>query len=147
VWGPIKGVMSMIPGLGKQLQGVDVDEAELKRVVLPRDELDREPVHRNSTLNLATRAESLTTQTTAPAVFAGGLRADDGTRTHDLLHRNCSQPFAPVRARSLKPPVWMVCVHRAGANPSETPNLAILATASGAESGLVELLGDPLGVF
>jgi signal recognition particle subunit SRP54 len=30
--GPIKGVMSMIPGLGKQLQGLDVNEAELKRV-------------------------------------------------------------------------------------------------------------------
>jgi signal recognition particle subunit SRP54 len=30
--GPLKGVMSMIPGLGKQLQGLDVDEAELKRV-------------------------------------------------------------------------------------------------------------------
>jgi signal recognition particle subunit SRP54 len=30
--GPIKGVMSMIPGLGKQLQGLDVDEGELKRV-------------------------------------------------------------------------------------------------------------------
>jgi signal recognition particle subunit SRP54 len=30
--GPLKGVMSMIPGLGKQLQGVDVNEDELKRV-------------------------------------------------------------------------------------------------------------------
>ena len=30
--GPLKGVMSMIPGLGKQLQGLDVDEGELKRV-------------------------------------------------------------------------------------------------------------------
>jgi signal recognition particle subunit SRP54 len=30
--GPLRGVMSMIPGLGKQLQGVDVDEGELKRV-------------------------------------------------------------------------------------------------------------------
>jgi signal recognition particle subunit SRP54 len=30
--GPIKGVMSMVPGLGKQLQGLDVNEAELKRV-------------------------------------------------------------------------------------------------------------------
>jgi signal recognition particle subunit SRP54 len=30
--GPLKGVMSMIPGLGKQLQGLDVNEAELKRV-------------------------------------------------------------------------------------------------------------------
>jgi signal recognition particle subunit SRP54 len=30
--GPLRGVMSMIPGLGKQLQGLDIDEAELKRV-------------------------------------------------------------------------------------------------------------------
>jgi signal recognition particle subunit SRP54 len=30
--GPLKGVMSMIPGLGKQLQGLDVNETELKRV-------------------------------------------------------------------------------------------------------------------
>jgi signal recognition particle subunit SRP54 len=30
--GPLKGVLSMIPGLGKQLQGVDVDEADMSRV-------------------------------------------------------------------------------------------------------------------
>jgi signal recognition particle subunit SRP54 len=30
--GPLKGVLSMIPGLGKQLQGLDVDERELSRV-------------------------------------------------------------------------------------------------------------------
>jgi signal recognition particle subunit SRP54 len=30
--GPLKGVLSMIPGLGKQLQGLDVNEGELKRV-------------------------------------------------------------------------------------------------------------------
>ena len=30
--GPIQGVLKMIPGLGKQLQGLDVDEGELKRV-------------------------------------------------------------------------------------------------------------------
>ena len=30
--GPLKGIMSMVPGLGKQLQGLDVNEAELKRV-------------------------------------------------------------------------------------------------------------------
>jgi hypothetical protein len=34
-----------------------------------------------------------------------------------------------------------------GSEPERTPNPAILATASGAESGLVELLGDPLGAF
>ena len=30
--GPLKGVLNMIPGLGKQLQGVDVNEADMKRV-------------------------------------------------------------------------------------------------------------------
>jgi signal recognition particle subunit SRP54 len=30
--GPLRGVLSMIPGLGKQLQGVDVNEADMKRV-------------------------------------------------------------------------------------------------------------------
>jgi signal recognition particle subunit SRP54 len=30
--GPIKGVLSMIPGLGSQLKGVDVDEKEMSRV-------------------------------------------------------------------------------------------------------------------
>jgi signal recognition particle subunit SRP54 len=29
--GPLKGVLSMVPGLGKQLQGLDVDERELDR--------------------------------------------------------------------------------------------------------------------
>jgi signal recognition particle subunit SRP54 len=30
--GPLQGVLKLIPGLGKQLQGVDVDEKQLKRV-------------------------------------------------------------------------------------------------------------------
>jgi signal recognition particle subunit SRP54 len=30
--GPLKGVLSLIPGLGKQLQGIDVDDRELARV-------------------------------------------------------------------------------------------------------------------
>jgi signal recognition particle subunit SRP54 len=30
--GPIKGLLSLVPGLGKQLQGVDVDEREMARV-------------------------------------------------------------------------------------------------------------------
>ena len=30
--GPLKGVVSMIPGLGKQLQGIDVDEREMARI-------------------------------------------------------------------------------------------------------------------
>jgi signal recognition particle subunit SRP54 len=46
--GPLKGVMSMIPGLGKQLQGVDVNEAELKRVeaiILSMTPLERQVPH------------------------------------------------------------------------------------------------------
>jgi signal recognition particle subunit SRP54 len=30
--GPLRGVLAMIPGVGKQLQGLDVDERELGRV-------------------------------------------------------------------------------------------------------------------
>jgi len=30
--GPLKGILSMIPGLGRELQGVDVDERELARM-------------------------------------------------------------------------------------------------------------------
>jgi signal recognition particle subunit SRP54 len=30
--GPLKNVVSMIPGLGKQMQGVDIDDRELARV-------------------------------------------------------------------------------------------------------------------
>ncbi|MFL6031079.1 MAG: hypothetical protein ACJ74D_13755, partial [Gaiellaceae bacterium] len=30
--GPLQGVLKLIPGLGKQLQGIDVDESQLKRV-------------------------------------------------------------------------------------------------------------------
>ena len=56
-----------------------------------------------------------------------------------------SRPFAPVRSNRL---FAALPSKRANATePERTPNLAILATASGAESGLVELLGDQLGVF
>jgi signal recognition particle subunit SRP54 len=30
--GPLQGVLSLVPGLGKQLQGLDVDEQQLSRV-------------------------------------------------------------------------------------------------------------------
>jgi len=30
--GPLKGVLSMVPGLGRELKGMDVDEKELARV-------------------------------------------------------------------------------------------------------------------
>src|SRR5205807_6198507 len=56
-------------------------------------------------------------------------RADDGTRTHDLLHgkcERCSRPFAQVRSNRL-----FAASSSERANPTEperTPNLAILAT-------------------
>jgi hypothetical protein len=57
------------------------------------------------------------------------VKADDGTRTHDLLHgksQRCSHPCAPVRSNRLFP---RFLVWRANASESErTPNLAILAT-------------------
>jgi hypothetical protein len=56
-----------------------------------------------------------------------------------------SRPFAPVRSNAS-----FAAGPRKRANatePERTANLAILAAASGSESGLVELLGDPLGVF
>jgi signal recognition particle subunit SRP54 len=46
--GPLKGVMSMIPGLGRQLQGLDVDEGELKRaeaIVLSMTPQERQIPH------------------------------------------------------------------------------------------------------
>jgi hypothetical protein len=60
------------------------------------------------------------------------LRADEGTRALDLLHGKCERLFAPVRARSLK---GLVCSgSRQASEPERTPNLAILATDSGAET-------------
>jgi hypothetical protein len=59
----------------------------------------------------------------------GFLEADEGTRTLELLDGECSRPFAPVRARSLKPLVSGFPIGRANASePERTPNLAILAT-------------------
>src|SRR5262249_61523317 len=58
---------------------------------------------------------------------AGTLGADDGTRTHDLLHgkcARCSHPFAPVRSNCS-----FAASSSASANasaPERTPNLAIL---------------------
>src|SRR5512133_3842029 len=69
------------------------------------------------------------------------VRADDGTRTHDLLHANASdrsRPFAPVRSND--PLAGFPCKRANGREPERTSNLAILAT----ESGLGELPGDPL---
>jgi hypothetical protein len=49
------------------------------------------------------------------------FRADDGTRTHDLLHGKCERrahPFAPVRPNRLVPGVFRAD-ERTRANPSE----------------------------
>jgi hypothetical protein len=53
--------------------------------------------------------------------FTGVSGADDGTRTHDLLHGKSWRAFAPVRSCSLKPPVCSGFGSgvRTRANPSE----------------------------
>jgi signal recognition particle subunit SRP54 len=46
--GPVKGILSMIPGLGKQFQGIDVDEQELARteaIILSMTPLERRMPH------------------------------------------------------------------------------------------------------
>jgi hypothetical protein len=64
----------------------------------------------------------------APCAFAGLFRADEGTRTLDLLHGKCEPPFAPVRAHSLKPAICGDSVQRerTRANPSERRTLPSL---------------------
>ena len=54
-----------------------------------------------------------------------------GLETHDLLHGKCERPFAPVRARSVKPPVCRALIQVS--EPERTPNLAIFPTDSGGE--------------
>jgi hypothetical protein len=65
------------------------------------------------------------------------FRADDGTRTHDLLHGKCQRPFAPVRARSLKPALSGTSVQceRTEANPSERRTLPSLPRRRAANRG------------
>jgi len=68
-------------------------------------------------------------KTKNPSDLRGVLGADDGTRTHDLLHgksQRCSRPFAPVRSNRLFP--GLPSKRANGAEPERTPNLAILAT-------------------
>jgi hypothetical protein len=63
--------------------------------------------------------------------FTGVLGADDGTRTHDLLHgkcARCSRPFAPVR--SIRSFAGSSSERPNATAPERTPNLAILATSS-----------------
>jgi hypothetical protein len=68
--------------------------------------------------------------------IAGSFRADDGTRTHDLLHGKCERPFAPVRSRSLKRPVCggFGRSGRTRANPSERRTLPFLPRLLPAEA-------------
>jgi zinc-ribbon domain len=63
-----------------------------------------------------------------PCTRRAFLGADDGTRTHDLLHGKCERPSAPVRARSLKPKVYrdFRTSERTRPNPSERRTLPFL---------------------
>ena len=85
--------------------------------------------------------------------------ADDGTRTHDLLHGKCERPFAPVRVRSLKAPVCRASVHtaerertRANAEPchschgTRAPSSDWRASLPSQERALVREPGGPGGV-
>jgi hypothetical protein len=65
---------------------------------LQTDEGDSGP----SAMTAATMQPPLPVRTTPSVQFAGTLRADEGTRTLDLLHGKCERPFAPVRTRSVK---------------------------------------------
>jgi hypothetical protein len=79
---------------------------------------------------VSARAEGhlLSEETSKDAVLQG-IQADDGTRTHGLLHgkcQRCSRPFAPVRSNRLFPEC---SPEQANATaPERTLNLAILAT-------------------
>ena len=82
-----------------------------------------------------------TVQTTDPADLQVLPKADEGTRTLDLLHGKCERPFAPVRARSLK---TAVCSdsrphQRTRANPSERRTLPFLPRIQALNSGSVSL--------
>jgi hypothetical protein len=64
----------------------------------------------------------------AYALFAGLLEADDGTRTHDLLHGKCWRRFAAVRAPRSHPVFCRDFLFdwRTRANPSERRVLPLL---------------------
>jgi hypothetical protein len=67
-------------------------------------------------------------RTEHPARCGAFAKADDGTRTHDLLHGKSERPFAAVRARSLKPAVCrgFHASERTRPNPSERRTLPSL---------------------
>jgi hypothetical protein len=73
----------------------------------------------------------------ASCPFAGLLEADDGTRTHDLLHGMCERPCAPVRCRSLKRAPCRASRprERTQANPSERRTLPFLPRNSDTKLG------------
>jgi hypothetical protein len=91
------------------------------------DRLDHRPLRRHGG---RARQRARVGQLTQRAAAGGprSVEADDGIRTHDLLHGKCEQPFAPVRARSLKPAVCSAFLpsERTGANPSERRTLPSL---------------------
>jgi hypothetical protein len=66
-------------------------------------------------------AQPFTPQKTKAPDFQGFLEADDGTRTHDLLHGKAWRAFAPVRVRSLNLlfSSSFASSERTAANPSE----------------------------
>jgi hypothetical protein len=68
-----------------------------------------------------------------PTTFCMAMRAAVRSRSRPFAQSGGLHGFPSERAN--------------GSEPERTPNPAILATASGAESGLVELLGDPIGAF
>ena len=82
--------------------------------------------------------------TKAKALVAGLSvegEADDGTRTHDLLHGKRAQAFAPVRARSLKLPICGAVLATTGrGQPERTTSVTIVTTDS-----LLKRLGKPAG--
>src|SRR5215471_1773951 len=74
----------------------------------------------NSSPSVRAEGHLLSEETPKDAVLQG-TQADDGTRTHDLLHGKCRRAFAPVRSRSPKPDVCsgFGCAKRTRPNPSE----------------------------
>jgi hypothetical protein len=98
----------------------------------------------NLAISLPHASRVVSKKTQAPSE-RGFPEADDGTRTHDLLHgksQRCSRPFAPVRSNRF---VARPSPERANARePERTPNLAILATLP-AEPSMPEITDHDLG--
>jgi hypothetical protein len=100
----------------------------------------------NGHKQLSERATSVTHGNKKPR-FRGLLRADEGTRTLDLLHgkcARCSYPFAPVGSNFS---FAASSSERANTTePERTPNLALLATPRPrARSALARSIGGGFG--